>query len=74
MLIDLGSENQVLNGSSTLTRPMSMVRIIPLLARHSILIRDARRRNDREMGRPVLQEMFRKHIKWQLEGSRPVLS
>ena len=54
MLIDLGSENQVLNGSSTLTRPMSMVRIIPLLARHPILIRDARRRNDREMGRPVL--------------------
>ena len=69
MLIDLGSENQVLNGSLTLTRPMSMVRIVPLLARHSILIYDARRRNDREMGRPVLQEVFRENIKWKLERS-----
>ena len=70
MQIDLGSENQVLNGSSTLTRPMSMVSMsyfcLPVI---SFLIRDARRRNDREMGRPVLQEMFPKYIKWKLERS-----
>ena len=32
------------------------------------------RRNDGEMGRPVLQEMFREYIKWQLERSWPIRS
>ena len=32
-------------------------------------IQDTRRRNNREMGRPILQKMFRENIKWQLERS-----
>ena len=64
MRIGLGSENQVLNGSSILTRLMLMVGAILYLPANLFLIQDTRRRNDREVGRSVLQEMLWEYIKW----------
>ena len=40
MRIDLGSENQVVNGPSTSTRPISMVRVILYLPVNLFLIQD----------------------------------
>ena len=72
MRIDIGSENPVSNGTST--HPMLMVRLVCKLSIFSPHSWDACRWNDGEVGRPVLQEMFRENIKWQLERSWPVRS
>ena len=73
MQIDLGSGNQVSNG--TFTHPILTVRLVCELSifpsSHSW---DTCRRIDGEMGRPLLQEMFRGYIKWQLERAWPIRS